>query len=115
MLNWWHLRFLLPIALCWFPFSIPLGAQQAIDAMPSPSLGSVLFQSNCGACHGSDGRGGERAPNIATTSQVKQLSNSALVGILRDGISGAGMPAFESLGRKKDRSYCRVSEGLAGK
>jgi cytochrome c oxidase cbb3-type subunit III len=80
----------------------------------SPAHGPALFESNCAACHGSDGRGGERAPDIATISGVQQLSTSALTGIIENGIAGGGMPAFGSLGSQNVQSivaYLRVLQG----
>jgi cytochrome c oxidase cbb3-type subunit 3 len=59
--------------------------------------GAPIFASNCAGCHGADGRGGEHAPNIATAAQVQHLADRDLAGIIRNGISGAGMPAFSSL------------------
>jgi cytochrome c oxidase cbb3-type subunit 3 len=65
----------------------PLSAQGA-------QAGQALYQSNCAGCHGLDGRGGEHAPDIATRPTVRQLSDADLRRIIRDGISGAGMPPF---------------------
>jgi cytochrome c oxidase cbb3-type subunit III len=59
--------------------------------------GAAIFAANCAGCHGADGRGGEHAPNIATAPEVQHLMDSELAGIVRHGISGAGMPAFSSL------------------
>jgi cytochrome c oxidase cbb3-type subunit III len=59
--------------------------------------GAAIFAANCAGCHGADGRGGEHAPNIATTPEVQHLMDRELAGIIRNGISGAGMPAFSSL------------------
>ncbi len=99
MLKLWRFRSvqLLPATL----FCItPLFAQKTLEANAShSSRGYALFESNCGACHGSDGRGGERAPDIAISPEVQQLSNSDLMGIIRNGISGGGMPGFSTLGQ----------------
>lgn len=57
----------------------PLQAQQP---------GALTFASNCAACHGADGRGGEHAPNIATAPEVQHLADTDLAGIIRNGISG---------------------------
>ncbi len=81
---------------------------------PGASQASALFRTNCGVCHGVDGRGGERAPDIATASEVQRLSDSDLIGIVENGISGAGMPAFGSLGQTKVKTivdYLRVLQG----
>jgi putative heme-binding domain-containing protein len=62
------------------------------------AAGSRIFESNCAGCHGSDGRGGERAPNIATARSVSSLSDPDLANFVRNGITGSGMPAFGFLG-----------------
>jgi cytochrome c oxidase cbb3-type subunit 3 len=63
--------------------------------------GPVLFAANCGACHGSDGRSGERAPDIATRREVVSLSDADLIRTVENGVAGRGMPAFGFLGRTK--------------
>lgn len=60
------------------------------------SRGRQLFSSTCSACHGLDGRGGERAPNIAGPS-VQRLSDAQVSHIIENGILGTAMPAFRSL------------------
>jgi cytochrome c oxidase cbb3-type subunit 3 len=90
-------------------------AQQPLGAnSPTPSPGAEVFASNCAGCHGADGRGGEHAPNIATAADVQHLADPDLIGIVKNGISGAGMPAFASLGQQKlDAvvSYLRILQG----
>jgi cytochrome c oxidase cbb3-type subunit III len=61
--------------------------------------GATLFASNCGSCHGSDGRGGEHAPDIATAPDIQRLADSDLIAIAKDGVPG--MPAFGWLGQEK--------------
>ena len=76
--------------------------------------GAAIFASNCATCHGADGRGGEHAPNIATAPEVQHLMDRELAGIIRYGISGAGMPAFSSLKQQEVAdvvSYLRVLQG----
>jgi len=80
----------------------------------SLAQGQKLFASNCAACHGLDGRGGERAPNIAKRREVQRLSDAALVRTVQEGIPGTGMPAFRSLGKPGIAavvSYLRVLQG----
>jgi len=60
--------------------------------------GRKLFDSVCATCHGLDGRGGERGPNIATRPEVQQLSDEETLRILQAGIPAAGMPGFDALG-----------------
>jgi cytochrome c oxidase cbb3-type subunit 3 len=76
--------------------------------------GAAIFASNCAGCHGADGRGGEHAPNIATTPAVQHLMDRELAGIIRYGIAGAGMPAFSSLKQQEVAdvvSYLRILQG----
>jgi cytochrome c oxidase cbb3-type subunit III len=76
--------------------------------------GAAIFAANCAGCHGADGRGGEHAPNIATAPEVQHLMDRELAGIIRYGISGAGMPAFSSLKPQEVASvvsYLRILQG----
>ncbi len=76
--------------------------------------GAAIFASNCAGCHGADGRGGEHAPNIATAPEVQHLMDRELAGIIRYGISGAGMPAFSSLKQQEVADvvgYLRILQG----
>src|ERR1700722_512604 len=69
------------------------GAPRA-DALP----GQRTFTSTCAGCHGLDGRGGERAPNITGSAKLGRLSDANLAAIVANGVPGTGMPAFRSLG-----------------
>jgi cytochrome c oxidase cbb3-type subunit III len=76
--------------------------------------GRKAFESVCASCHGLDGRGGERGPNIATRAAVQQLSDEETLRVLRSGIPAAGMPAFRALGIPKIKAvmaYLRVLQG----
>jgi cytochrome c oxidase cbb3-type subunit III len=96
-------------------------AQNALKrkAVPGPQSlssgeGRKAFESACAGCHGLDGRGGERGPNIATRQEVLRLSDAETLKILRDGIPAAGMPAFSVLGSGKVSavlSYLRTLQG----
>ena len=59
--------------------------------------GRQIFEGRCAACHGLDGRGGERAPDIATRPTVQQRTDAKLFEIIKGGNPTAGMPAFPSL------------------
>ena len=76
----------------------PAIAQSSRQTAPRAS---ALFAQNCAACHGSDGRGGERAPNIATRQDVVSMPDARLRAIISDGIPSAGMPSFSVLGEKQ--------------
>jgi cytochrome c oxidase cbb3-type subunit 3 len=76
--------------------------------------GKQIFASSCAACHGLDGRGGERAPDIATRREAQRLSDVKLARIVDAGVPGTGMPSFRSLGAsgiKSVVSYLRKLQG----
>lgn len=91
-------------------------AQQTAKGKAQSDIdGRLLFSQNCSSCHGSDGRGGERAPNIATQHDVVASSDAQLEGVVSNGIPEAGMPAFDDLGNEKVNalvSYLRVLQGV---
>jgi cytochrome c oxidase cbb3-type subunit III len=60
--------------------------------------GKQIFTTTCAACHGLDGGGGERGPDISHRREVQRLSDKALLQIVREGVPGTRMPAFGSLG-----------------
>jgi cytochrome c oxidase cbb3-type subunit III len=77
--------------------------------------GALLFRHNCSSCHGSDGRGGERAPNIATQHDVVSATDAQLKDAIGNGIPEAGMPSFDYLGNEKVNklvAYLRVLQGV---
>jgi cytochrome c oxidase cbb3-type subunit 3 len=60
--------------------------------------GQRIFVGNCAACHGLDGKGGERGPDIANRREIQRRTDQALFRTVHDGIPGAGMPSFRALG-----------------
>ena len=78
------------------------GSSQTVNKSKGTSVsiveqGRQLLASNCAACHGLDGRGRERAPNIADSPHMRLLSDAQLKDIIANGIPETGMPAFHSL------------------
>ena len=75
--------------------------------------GQQVFESRCAGCHGLDGRGGERAPDISTSEKTRRRSDDELSRIIADGLPGTGMPAFASLGSslKNIVAYLRQLQG----
>ena len=76
--------------------------------------GKQSFASTCAGCHGLDGRGGERAPNIAERAHVQRLSDAQISHIIENGVPGTGMPAFHSLQRSDVQAivaYLRILQG----
>jgi cytochrome c oxidase cbb3-type subunit 3 len=90
-------------------------AQDRSSANPDTgSHGAALFASSCANCHGADGRGGEHAPDIATASDVRRLTDKRLIDIIKNGITGTGMPGFDWLGQDKIlaiNAYLRILQG----
>ena len=81
---------------------------------PVAVRGEEAFASTCAGCHGLDGRGGERAPNIAERAHVQRLSDAQISHIIENGVPGTGMPAFHSLQPSDVRAivaYLRILQG----
>ena len=81
------------------------------DANPA----SQIFAVNCAACHGLDGTGTQRAPNIASGVSVEKLSSADILRIVSDGVPGTGMPGFRSLGEERLNAVVRYLGELQGK
>jgi cytochrome c oxidase cbb3-type subunit III len=76
--------------------------------------GKQTFASSCASCHGLDGRGGERAPNIADSPKVQRLPDSQIFRIIENGIPGNGMPAFHSLDSSNVQAVIAYLRALQG-
>jgi cytochrome c oxidase cbb3-type subunit III len=100
---------------------VPLLAPAQQHAQNSPAhlaqrqRARQLFANTCSACHGLDGMGSERAPNIITNAQVQKLSASEMFGVISGGVPGTGMPAFQQLGKPAITSLVAYVKGLQGK
>jgi cytochrome c oxidase cbb3-type subunit 3 len=84
------------------------------DSKPIAMQGKQTFASTCASCHGLDGKGGERAPNIAESPKVQRLSDTQIAHIIENGIPGTGMPAFHSLESSNIKTvvtYLRTLQG----
>lgn len=77
--------------------------------------GAQIFASTCAGCHGFDGKGTQRAPNIATNPVVQKLSQKELTEILRNGVPGTGMPPFQSLGAGSIRAVVEYMQSIEDK
>jgi cytochrome c oxidase cbb3-type subunit 3 len=76
--------------------------------------GHQLFETACAGCHGLDGRGGERGPDIARRQQIVQLSDTEIMEVLRGGRPAAGMPPFGSFGDAKLKALLLYLRSLQG-
>src|SRR5579884_464641 len=77
-------------ALClavFYWFAGPVSAQ-------SIAAGRDQFQRLCAGCHGAEGAGGERGPDIVSSRRTRRLNDQELGELIRNGIPAAGMPAF---------------------
>ena len=72
------------------------------------------FAANCAGCHGLDGKGGERAPDIVTRPNVRKLSDAQLLQILQKGVPQTSMPAFNHLGDGVLHSLAAYLRSLQG-
>ena len=59
--------------------------------------GRRVFAGRCANCHGTEGAGGELGPSIV--ARVPLRSDQELEAVIREGVPGAGMPAFPTLSR----------------
>jgi cytochrome c oxidase cbb3-type subunit III len=95
----------------------PRGPGQTPDVKQGHDEGRQAFESRCAGCHGLDGRGGERAPDVATRASVQRRSDAELFQIIQSGIPARGMPSFSTMDRSQVRalvSYLRVLQGKIG-
>jgi putative heme-binding domain-containing protein len=74
-----------------------------------------IFSTTCAACHGLDGMGSERAPNIVTNPQVQKLTAAEMFGVISEGVPGTGMPGFQRLGKPTITSLVAFVKNLQGK
>lgn len=71
-------------------------AQSARPADPNAiEAGRRHFEAHCAACHGADGKGGERGPDMISTDSARRRSVEELGELIRKGMPAAGMPAFQ--------------------
>jgi mono/diheme cytochrome c family protein len=59
--------------------------------------GRQVFASRCANCHGTGGGGGELGPSIL--ARIPLRNDAELEAVIREGVSGAGMPAFPNLSK----------------
>jgi cytochrome c oxidase cbb3-type subunit 3 len=90
-------------------------AAQSAASNDNNAAGATLFSQTCAACHGTDGRGGERAPDIATDRGMIALSEADLTRIVERGVAGTGMPSFAYLGPEKVGALVAHLRALQGR
>lgn len=109
---------LLLLLVCIGQVCVPfrLQAQQSGKAAgrDRANTGQQTFATSCAACHGLDGGGGERGPDISRRREIQRLPDEALLQIVREGVPATGMPAFGSLGAARIQAVVRYLRTLQG-
>jgi cytochrome c oxidase cbb3-type subunit III len=94
---------------------IGLNAQKPPStSKPGSRAGQQIFASTCAGCHGLDGRGSERAPNIAGNPKVQRMTDAQIFRIVSEGKPGTGMPAFHSVSESERHAVVRYLRTLQG-
>lgn len=78
-------------------------ARAQTDASDVVALGRGVFELNCGGCHGGDGTGGERGPDIMTPGVARRQSAERFREIVTKGLPERGMPPMPLGGADLDR------------
>jgi cytochrome c oxidase cbb3-type subunit 3 len=92
-----------------------LDQKRPTSSKPDSLPGKRTFTSTCAQCHGLDGKGSERGPNIAERPGVQQLSDSQIFHVIENGVPGTGMPAFHSLQVAQIQALVAYLRTLQGK
>jgi cytochrome c oxidase cbb3-type subunit 3 len=91
-------RFLMLTLLAGALPGTPFGA----DNTALVEQGEKLYQQNCSVCHQEDAIGKPGfAPSLTNKEFLSVASDKFLMGTIRDGRAGTGMPPFAHLGRQK--------------
>ena len=106
------LFFFLSVIVCFSQTQKPM---RGASRTPPASRGQRVFASNCSGCHGLDGTGSQRAPNIVSNPQVQKLSADEIFRIVSEGVPGTGMPAFKHLGKASITATVAYVRDLQGK
>jgi cytochrome c oxidase cbb3-type subunit 3 len=113
-------RYALPVLLLLLPAIVIDGYSQLRNSNPpgraaeTATASKGVFAARCANCHGLDGRGGERGPNIATSPRTRRLSDTELARVISSGRPNSGMPAFRLLGNAEIQrlvAYLRLLQG----
>jgi cytochrome c oxidase cbb3-type subunit III len=113
-------RFVLTLVILWAANGLAAWTQTPRQSLGQKNVtlvsarGKQTFASTCAGCHGLDGRGGERAPNIAERAHLQRLSDAQISHIIENGVPDTGMPAFHSLEHSDVQAivaYLRILQG----
>lgn len=90
--------------LCVCAICLALSGSYPAVAQSEPGiLGARRYLQFCAACHGSDGRGGDKAASLATSETIRTHSDDELFRIIHDG-TPEGMPPFAQIGETNIRT-----------
>jgi putative heme-binding domain-containing protein len=81
----------------------------------SSGEGRRTFETICAGCHGLDGKGGERGPDIVSRPETLRLSDAETLRVFEKGRPAAGMPAFGALGSARLKTVLSHLRTLQGK
>jgi len=92
-------------------------ANQATAPANAADTGAAkaTFENVCAACHGIDGHGGERGPDIAARAETVQKTDAELLAILKDGRTAKGMPGFAAYGNERLAALVAYVRALQGR
>ena len=81
--------------------ALALGATPVLGQTPpttAPNLteGTKIYAQRCAGCHGADAHGTDKAPGLAGNQRLRDGSVQDLRDVIRKGVPGSGMPAFDS-------------------
>src|SRR5262245_57533009 len=89
------------IIFAWYLIRFEITTLEATAQRPQAGDPKVLeagrrhFEAHCTACHGADGKGGERGPDIISTNNARRRTVDGLSELIRKGVPAAGMPGFQ--------------------
>ena len=90
-----RLKRLATIVAIEFALGLPsLLAQSASADAASHEQAKKIYAVQCSLCHGAEAKGGEYGPALAANNDLRGKSASWLHGVIKNGISSGGMPAF---------------------
>jgi alcohol dehydrogenase (cytochrome c) len=70
-------------------------APATLAGAQTPDAGRQVYATRCATCHGTEGTGGEFGPSIV--ARIPLRNDQDLETVIREGLPGAGMPAFQTL------------------
>ena len=96
------------------PAGVPLDAQQPNDARIRAGMRIYRQKADCQACHGwaGDGRKMDNQMPDGANLRTSQLDRDQLVFVIKCGLPGRGMPAFDRFAYTDDRCLGRTKADL---